>query len=41
MNLDVDRQRIKNSRAYDPSMTIDRTYDEKFLTYYGIKFVAA
>jgi hypothetical protein len=41
VNLDVDRQRIKDSPAYDPSMTIDRAYDEKFQTYYGIKFAAA
>jgi hypothetical protein len=41
VTLDVDRQRIKDSPAYDPSMTIDRAYDEKLLTYYGIKFVAA
>ncbi len=41
VNLDVDRQRIKDSPAYDASTTIDRAYDEKFLTYYGIKFVAA
>ncbi len=41
VNLDVDRQRIKDSPAYDPSKTIDRAYDERLLTYYGIKFVAA
>src|SRR5271156_1136730 len=41
VNLDVERQRIKDSPPYDPTMTIDRAYDEKVLTYYGIKFVAA
>ncbi len=41
MNLDVDRQRIKDSPAYDPTITIDRAYDEKLLIYYGIKFAAA
>ena len=41
VNLNVDRQRIKDSPAYDPSMTIDRAYDEKFQTYYGIKSAAA
>jgi PRC-barrel domain protein len=41
MNLDVDRQQIKDSSAYDPSMTIDRAYDEKLLAYYGIKSAAA
>ncbi len=41
VNLDVARQRIKDSPAYDASMTIDRAYDEKLLTYYGIKSAAA
>ena len=41
VNLNVSRQRIKDGPAYDPSITIDRAYDEKVLTYYGIKFVAA
>lgn len=41
VNLDVDRQRIKDGPAYDPSITIDRAYDEDLLTYYGIKFAAA
>jgi hypothetical protein len=41
VNLDVDRQRVKDGPAYDPSITVDRAYDEKLLTYYGIKFVAA
>src|SRR5580704_8755251 len=41
VNLDVDRQRIKDSPAYDPAMTIDQAYDEKLLTYYGIKWAKA
>jgi hypothetical protein len=41
VNLDVDRQKIKDSPAYDPTFTIDWAYDEKLLTYYDIKFVAA
>ena len=41
VNLDVDRQKVKDSPAYDPTITIDRAYDEKLLTYYGIKFAAA
>jgi len=41
VNLDVDRQRIKDSPAYDPAMTIDQAYDEKLLTYYGIKWADA
>ncbi len=39
VNLDVDRQKILDSPPYDPLVTIDRAHDEKFLTYYGIKFV--
>ena len=38
VNLDVNRQRIQDSPAYDPSVTIDRAFEEKFLTYYGITF---
>jgi PRC-barrel domain len=34
-------QQVKDSPPYDPSIAIDRAYDEKFLTYYGIKFAAA
>ena len=41
VKLDVDRQKVKDSPAYDPTITIDRAYDEKLLTYYGIKFAAA
>ena len=33
VNLGVDRQRAKDSPAYNATMTIDRTYDEKLLTY--------
>ena len=41
VNLDVDRRRIKDSPAYDPSIAIDRSYDEKLLTHYGIRLAAA
>ena len=40
VHLDVDRQRVKDSPAYDPSTTVDRDYNDKFLTYYGIRWVA-
>jgi hypothetical protein len=40
VDLDVDRQRVKDSPAYDPSITVDQDYDDKFLTYYGIRWVA-
>jgi len=41
VNLNVDRQKVKDGPAYDASITIDPSYDEKLLTYYGIKWVAA
>jgi hypothetical protein len=41
VNLDIDRQKVKDSPVYDPSVTIDQAYDEKLLTYYGIKFSGA
>ena len=41
VNIDVDRQRIKDSPAYDAATTIDQAYDERFLTYYGIRLAAA
>jgi hypothetical protein len=40
VTLGADRQKVKDSPAYDPTITIDRAYDEKLLTYYGIKFAA-
>ena len=35
MNLDVDRQKVKDSPAYDASMTIDRAYENHYHNYYG------
>jgi len=35
--LDVDRRKVENSPAYDPSRTVDGAYDTAFLTYYGTK----
>ena len=40
VNLGVVRQTVKDSPGYDPSITVDRAYDDKFLTYYGISWVA-
>ncbi len=40
VRLDVDRQKVKDSPEYDKSITVDGLYDERFLTYYGIKWVA-
>jgi hypothetical protein len=35
VKLDVDRQTIKDSPAYDPATTVDRTYENHFHAYYG------
>jgi hypothetical protein len=35
VNLDVDRQRVKDSPSYDASMTLDRAYEKKFHAHYG------
>ena len=41
VHINVNRQTVKDSPPYDPGITIDGAYEEKFLTYYGIKWVAA
>jgi len=41
IHLDVNRQKVKDGPPYDPSITVDGAYDEKFLTYYGIRWAAA
>ncbi len=41
VNLNVDRQRVKDSPAYDPIHDGRSGLRENFLTYYGIKFAAA
>lgn len=35
VNLDLDRQHIKNSPMYDSSVTIDRNYEQNFHQYYN------
>jgi len=35
VNLDVDRQKIKDSPTYDPAITVDRAYEKHFHAYYG------
>jgi hypothetical protein len=35
VNLDVDRQKIKDSPPYDPAATVDRAYEKQFHAYYG------
>lgn len=41
IHLNVNRDKVKGSPSYDPSVAVDGAYDEKFLTYYGIHWVAA
>jgi len=41
VHINVNRQRIKDAPPYDPSITVDGAFEEKFLTYCGIRWVAA
>jgi len=41
VNISVNRQKIKDSEAYDASEMIDPAFEEKFRAYYGITSVAA
>jgi hypothetical protein len=41
IHLDINRQKVKGGPSYDPAITIDGAFEEKFLTYYGIGWVAA
>jgi len=40
VHLNVDRQKVKAGPPYNPAVTVDGAYDETFLTYYGIRWVA-
>ena len=40
ISLDVSRQKVKDSPRYEPNRAVDGDYNEKFFTYYGIKFTA-
>jgi hypothetical protein len=35
VNLNVDRKRVKDSPAYDPSTMVDRAYEKTFRSHYG------
>lgn len=37
VNVDRDRQKIKDAPEYDSSTTVDQAYEEKFESHYGIK----
>ena len=39
IHLDVDREAVKASPAYDEQISVDGADDESFLSYFGIKFV--
>ncbi len=39
IHVNLDRQRIENGPRYDPTITVDGAYEDKFLTYYGLKLV--
>jgi hypothetical protein len=41
IHLDVDRQKLKGSPTYDPSIPIDRACEEEILAYYGIGWAVA
>ena len=41
VNINVDRQKVEGGPEYDADMIIDRAFDEKFLSYYGVKSVDA
>jgi hypothetical protein len=41
LHLNVNRQKVKDGPPYNPTVTVDGAYDEAFLTYYGISWVAA
>jgi hypothetical protein len=38
MHLDVNRQKVKHSPAYDSSKTVDRAYEAKVYDHYGIRW---
>jgi hypothetical protein len=40
VNLNVERQRVKDSPTYDASITADQAYEESVLKYYGITWVS-
>ena len=40
LHLDITREKIQGAPPYDPAIAVDDTYNETFLTYYGIKWVA-
>ncbi len=41
VTVDVNRQKVQDSPGYDASTMVDGAYDDAFLTYYGLRLVAA
>jgi PRC-barrel domain len=39
IRLSVSQDKVKSAPAYSPEMTVDGKYEEKFLTYYGIRWL--
>ena len=39
IHLNVTRQKVKDGPPYTPAITVDGAYNNKFLTYYGIRWV--
>ena len=36
VHLDVNQQKVKHGPPYDPSVTVDQAYEERFRSYYGL-----
>jgi hypothetical protein len=39
IHVDINRQKIEDGPRYDPAITMDVAFSDKFLAYYGIKVV--
>jgi hypothetical protein len=39
IHVDVNRKQVEDSPRHDPSATVDGAFEEKFLTYYGIRWI--
>jgi hypothetical protein len=39
IRLSVSQEKLKSAPAYSPTMTVDGKFEEKFLTYYGIRWL--
>ena len=40
VNIDVDRQKVKDGPAYDATRTVDQAYDQGHREYYGVSWVS-